>query len=227
MVTGPSDFEDLLPGMLDSAVPGDDSAALIEQLRMTVVVQRAQERVRVGYVAELLRRGKFAARGYKRPESALANLLQVDRGEAGRLVVAAESVFPRTTLQGEVLEPSLPATAKEFAAEEITVRHVSVVAAVMGSRTAGRLAPHVWAHAEQHVAKLATELLPGRLRAYATEYLELLDQDGDDPDGPPPVEINELRASAPLVVVGGSWPATTTRSGSRPSSRSSTPSPRR
>jgi hypothetical protein len=192
MATGLPDFEHLLREMLHSAAPGHDSAALIEQLRTTVALQRAQERLRVGYVAELLRSGAFAARGYKRPESALANLLDTERGEACRLVVAARSVSPRTTPQGETLEPELPATAKEFAAGEITVRHVSVIATVMGSRTAQRLAPHVWAHAEQHVAKLATEVLPGRLRGYATEYLELLNHD-DNPDAPPPVETNELR----------------------------------
>jgi len=111
MATWLPDFEHLLREMLHSAAPGDDSTALFEQLRTTVALQRAQERVRVGYVAELLRSGAFAARGYRRPESALANLLEVDRGEACRLVVAARSVSPRTTPQGEALEPVLPATA--------------------------------------------------------------------------------------------------------------------
>jgi hypothetical protein len=109
MATWLPDFEHLLREMLHSAAPGDDSTALFEQLRTTVALQRAQERVRVGYVAELLRSGAFAARGYRRPESALANLLEVDRSEACRLVVAAQPVSPRTTPQGEALEPVLPA----------------------------------------------------------------------------------------------------------------------
>jgi hypothetical protein len=193
MDTGLPDFELLLREALDTVAAGDSASGMIAQLRATVSAQRALERVRVGFVASLLRSGEFAARGYKKPESALANLLDISRGEARQLVVAAESVCPRVTLQGETVEPALPATAAVFAGGEISVRHVAAIASVMGSRAAGRLAPHEWAHAEEHVAKLATLVLPQQLFTQASEYIELLDQDGEPPSERPRVETNELR----------------------------------
>jgi hypothetical protein len=189
MATGLPDIERLLREMLDTMAPGDDALARIARLRATRAVLRALERESVDLVAVLLREGEFAKRGYKQPQSALANLLDVERSAARHLVVAAETVTP----QDDVAEPELPATAKEFAAGEITIRHVDTIATVMSSRTAQRLEPHVRAHAEQHIAKLATELLPGRLRTYATQYIELLNHDNDDPDRPPPAQVNELR----------------------------------
>src|SRR3954451_1322553 len=193
MATGLPDFELLLREALSSVAVGSEPSALISQLRATVSAQRALERVRVGFVASLLRSGEFAARGYKKPESALANLLDISRGEARQLVVAAESVCPRVALQGETVEPALPATAAVFAGGEISVRHVAAIASVLGARAAQRLAPHEWAHAEEHVAKLATLALPKQLFAQANEYIELLDQDGEPPSERPPGETNELR----------------------------------
>src|SRR6201989_2939179 len=152
MVTGQPSIERLLREILDAMAPGDGPLARIARLRAPRVVLRALERESVELVAGLLHEGEFAKRGYKRPESALAHLLDIERGTARQLVVAAETVTP----QGETAEPELPATAKEFAAGEITVRHVDTIAAVMNSRTAQQLEPHVRAHAEQHIAKLAT-----------------------------------------------------------------------
>jgi hypothetical protein len=192
MATGLPELEPLLREMLDTVAPGDDSRSRIERLRMMGLLRRLLERDSVGIIAGLMRDGEFAALGYKKPTSALANLLDIDTGEAAQLVTAVQTVHPQTTPQGETLEPKLPATAAAFATGDITVRHVSVVAKVMESRAAERLAPQVWAHAEQHVAKLATQALPKQLQAQATEYIELLDQDGD-PDGPPPDETNELQ----------------------------------
>jgi hypothetical protein len=192
MSTGLPELEPLLREILDTVAPGDDSRPRIERLRMMGLLRRLLERDSVDIIARLMRDGEFAALGYKKPTSALANLLDIDTGEAGQLVTAAQTVHPRTTLQGETLEPRLPATAAAFAAGDITVRHVSVVAKVMESRAAERLAPHVWAHAEQHVAKLAAQAPPKRLHALATEHVELLDQDGERPGEPRP-ETNEVR----------------------------------
>src|SRR6059058_176471 len=144
MATGLPELETLLREMLDTVAPGDDSVARVERLRLTGLLHRLLERDSVDLIAGLIRDGGFTARGYKQPKSALANLLDIDSGEAGQLVTAAETVHPRTTVQGETLEPRLPATAAAFTAGDITVRHVSVVATVMKSRAAERLAPHVW-----------------------------------------------------------------------------------
>jgi 5-methylcytosine-specific restriction protein A len=46
------------------------------------------------------------------------------------------------------LPARLPATAAVFADGRAGLRHVEVIARVLGSPTAGRLAPQVWAGAE-------------------------------------------------------------------------------
>src|SRR3954469_16561440 len=130
MATGLLELEPLLREMLDTVAAGDDSVSRIERLRLIGLLRRLLERDSVDIIAGLIRDGEFTARGYKQPKSALANLLDIDTGEAGQLVTAAQTVHPRTTLQGETLEPKLPATAQAFAAGDITVHHVSVVASV-------------------------------------------------------------------------------------------------
>ena len=94
----------------------------------------------------------FAQRGYRHPAWALADLLGMERAEARRRVIAAEQVGERVGLDGQLLPPRLPATAERFAAGEAGLRHVEVIAAVLGSDAARRLAPPVWAAAEAELA---------------------------------------------------------------------------
>src|SRR6187549_539165 len=86
--------------------------ALAESRELTRLVGQLQ----VEAVAGLLRSGAFAAAGYRRrPESAVANVLTVDRREAVEIVRAAERI------------DELPATAAVFAAGAASVRQVNVI----------------------------------------------------------------------------------------------------
>jgi hypothetical protein len=195
MATSPPDFEHLLREALESVADGPGTSALISRLQATASAQRALERIQVDLVAALLQARAFAVRGYKRPESALANLLDIGRADARRLVVAAESVCPQVTSEDEHPGPALPATAAAFTGGEITLRHVGAVASALASRAAARLAPRDRIHAEDHIATLATQLLPRQLSAHANSYLELLDREQNPSSDPPRVEINELRCT--------------------------------
>src|SRR3954469_13778391 len=76
---------------------GDVVAALAETRRVT----RLLTQVQVEAVAELQRRGTFAAKGYRRPESAVAEVLTIERGRAMEIVRSADHVSARQDLQGQ------------------------------------------------------------------------------------------------------------------------------
>lgn len=73
----------------------------------------------------------------------------------------------------------------------LPVDDVEVIAAVLGSAPAGRLSPAVWAGAEADLAEKAGLYTPAQLREYGRALVEQLDQDGPEPDDPPPPR-NEL-----------------------------------
>jgi 5-methylcytosine-specific restriction protein A len=122
----------------------------------------------------------------------LADLVGWERFEARRRVTAAEQVTARTGLDGSLLPARLPATAAVFAAGGAGLRHVEVVARVLGSATAGRLSPEQWAGAEEQLAVKAGEYTPSELHAWGTALVEALDQDGAEPDDRPRPQVNEL-----------------------------------
>jgi hypothetical protein len=128
-----------------------DDDELLSVLTMCEGVERRIDRLAVSTIATLSRRGVFAARGYKSAAAALADLFGWERFEARRRVVAAEQVCPRTGLDGTVLPPRLPATAQVFTAGRAGLRHVEVVARLLATPAAARLAPPVWAGAEHEL----------------------------------------------------------------------------
>ena len=122
MFSGQCDSESVLRDALAALARDSRSGSLFDRLRATAPLMRVVERMQVETVAEMLRDGEFAARGYKQPHSAVAALLGIERGEAVQIVTAAESVCSRSTLQGEILPARLPAMAEVFAAGVVSVR---------------------------------------------------------------------------------------------------------
>jgi 5-methylcytosine-specific restriction protein A len=177
-----------------TAAAGESAAddELLSALTLCEGVARQLDRVVVDTVATLSRRGVFAERGYKTAAGALCDLLGWERFESRRRVVAAEQIGPRIGLDGAVLPARLPATAEVFAAGRAGLRHVEVIARVLGSDAAGRLTPQQWAGAEEQLAAHAGEYTPSELHAWATALIETLDQDGEEPDERPPAPVNEL-----------------------------------
>ncbi len=165
---------------------------LLSALGLCETLTRRLDQLTVSAIAELSRRGTFAERGYKTPAAALADLLGWERFETRRRVTAAEQVCPRLSLDGTPLPAALPATAEVFAAGGCGLRHVEVIAKVLGTAAAGRLAPQVRSGAETELATKAPEFTPTELQAYGTALVEALDQDGAEPDDRGPADVNEL-----------------------------------
>src|SRR5690349_2638862 len=185
----------LLTQAVDALRAVAESGADDELLSLLTVCEGAARRldqVTVDAVAALERRGVFSERGYKSTVGALGDLLGWERFEARRRVLAAEQVTPRVGLDGSPLPARLPATAAVFGDGRASLRHVDVVARVLGSKAAGRLSPEQWAGAEEQLAAKTDEYTPGELYAWGTRLVEALDQDGAEPDDRPPARVNEL-----------------------------------
>lgn len=176
---------------------------MIAALTVCEEVRRSLDRAMVGMVADLQRRGVFAERGYRSPAGALGDLLGWERFEARRRVVAAESVCEEVGLDGTALPARLPATATVFATGEAGLRHVEVIARVLDSAPARRLDPQTWAGAEVQLADKAAVYTPSELHTWGTQLVEILDQDGAEPDDSPRPQINEVRLSRFRTRPGG------------------------
>ena len=176
------------------AASGSDLDVVAVVTRCEAAVRRL-DRVSVDAVAGLQRRGVFAAHGYRSSSAAVADLLGCEPFEARRRVLAAEQVTSRVGLDGAVLPARLPATAGVFADGRASLRHVQAIARVLGSATAGRLTPEQWAGVEEQLAAKADCYTPSELHTWGVALVELLDQDGVQPDDRPRPQINELHLS--------------------------------
>jgi hypothetical protein len=177
---------------LGEVTESGSDAELVALLSTCETVVRRLDRVTVDTVAVLERRGVFAERGYTSVSAALSDLLGWERFEARRRVVAAEQVTPRVGLDGTPLPARLPATAAVFAVGRASLRHVEVIARVLGADAAGRLSPQQWAGAEAQLAAKADVYTPSELHTWGTALVEALDQDGEEPDDRPAAGVNEL-----------------------------------
>lgn len=197
-VTSPRDAHRLLAEALAALEAATGTTAsddeLVAVLRLCEGAARRLDRLTVEATAELQRRGTLAERGYRYPAHALRDLLGLERADARRRVTAADHVCARVGLTGELLPARLPETAAAFATGIAGLRHVEVVAGVLGSAAAARLAPDVWAAAELELAGKAALYTPAQLREYGHALIERLDKDGAEPedDEPAPLPRNEL-----------------------------------
>ncbi|MCE3554126.1 13E12 repeat family protein [Pseudonocardia sp. RS11V-5] len=189
--------------LVDAAGPTAAADAVVDGLRAFEEARRALDRAVVEATADLQRRGVFAERGYRSPTGALSDLLGWERFQARRRVIAAENVCAQIGLDGSVLPARLPATATVFAAGEAGLRHVEVIARLLDSGPARRLPAETWAGAEVQLAANAANYTPSELHTWGTQLIELLDQDGPEPDDSPPVQLNELRLSRFRTRPGG------------------------
>ena len=153
-------------------------------------------------MAALGRRGTFAERGYKSVTGALRDLLGWELFEARRRVTAAEQVTARVGLDGDALPARLPHAAAAFERGEASLRHVDVVARVLATPAAARLAPEQWAGAEEQIAAKTAGYTPSELHAWGTALVEALDQDGAEPDDRPPPQVNELFLTRAAIAGG-------------------------
>ncbi|MCE3551591.1 HNH endonuclease [Pseudonocardia sp. RS11V-5] len=196
-------LDDAVDALAAATGPGASAAELVETLRVRESVTRRLEQLGVQTCAELDRRGTFAEHGYASPTRALQDLLRLDHGAAAQRVTVADAVCPRIGLDGAVLPAKLSATAAVFAAGDTSLAHVAVVARLLASPPAGRLAPGIWAGAEVQLADAAAVYTPRELQQWGTALLEMLDEDGPEPDDTPPPQVNELRLTRHASRPGG------------------------
>jgi len=185
-------FAEALAALREAAGPGASEADLLGVLTVGEGARRGLHQAGVAALADLERRGTFSERGYRSSAAALGDLLGWERAEARRHLTAAEQVRPRVGLHGAALPPRLPATAAAFKTGAADLRHVEVVARVLGSDAAGRLDPQRWTAAEAQLAAWIPDCTPTELQARGEQLLEVLDADGPEPDDRPEPRVNEL-----------------------------------
>ena len=190
---------DALAGVVASGSESD----LLSVITMCEGATRRQDRVAVDAVAALSRRGFFAGKGYKSVPAALMDLVGWERFEARQRTTAADYIATRTSLDGTLLPARLPHTAGMFTAGKASLRHVDAVARVAESRAAERLTPQQWAAVEQQLAAKTDSYTPTELRNWGMQLVEMLDQDGEEPDDRPPPDTNELYVTRNASGSGG------------------------
>jgi hypothetical protein len=113
--------------------------------------------------------------------AALANRLRITRAEASRRIHDAADLGERTALNGEPLQPLLPATAAAQRNGEIGAGHVAVIRGFV-HRLPDVVDPETRAHAEAQLARLAGQHRPDELAKLADKLTDCLNPDGDFTD---------------------------------------------
>ena len=143
--------------------------------------RRSYARV-LNVVAELDAEKAGAVAGFGTTARLLAGVLNLSKGEANARAEQASLLAPHQALTGELLPPTLPATAAELAAGAIGPAHVRVITTTM-RRIPPSTHPGTAAQAEQALAQAARRFDPAALSRIGERLLAHL-----DPDGPAPAE---------------------------------------
>jgi hypothetical protein len=112
---------------------------------------------------------------------ALANRLRITRAEASRRIHEAADLGERRALNGEPLEPLLPATAQAQRNGEIGAGHVAVIRSFW-HRLPDVVDIETRQKAEAHLGRLAGEHRPDELAKLAEKLTDCLNPDGDFTD---------------------------------------------
>ncbi|MEA2792589.1 MAG: hypothetical protein QOG73_4995 [Acetobacteraceae bacterium] len=113
--------------------------------------------------------------------AALANRLRISRTEASRRVHEAADLGPRRALNGEPLEPLLPATAAAQRNGNLGPGHIAVIRGFF-HRLPDFVDLETRQQAEAQLAGLAGEYRPDELAKLADKLLDCLNPDGDFTD---------------------------------------------
>ncbi len=112
---------------------------------------------------------------------ALANRLRISRAEASRRIHEAADLGERRALNGEPLEPVLPATAAAQRNGDLGAGHVAVIRSFF-HRLPDFVDIEARAKAEAQLAGLAGEYRPDELAKLADKLTDCLNPDGDFTD---------------------------------------------
>ncbi|MGH8922820.1 MAG: DUF222 domain-containing protein, partial [Actinomycetes bacterium] len=175
--------------VLDSAQARIDG--LLDSLRAAEAEHRQSYARVLDLIAELEVEQAGAISGFGTTARLVAGVLNLSPGEARVRAEHAELLTARRSLTGEVLPPTLPATAAELAAGAIGPAHLRVITATM-RRMPSTAHPDAVAQAEQTLAQMARRFDPPALSRLAERLLAHLDPDGTAPAEEPEAQ-RELR----------------------------------
>ncbi len=113
---------------------------------------------------------------------ALADRLRITKSEAGRRVDEAADLGERQALTGEVLAPTLSATAAAQRQGLIGDGHVRVIRGFFANLPSG-VDPCIQEHADQDLAQQARGFRPDELQKYAHRLMGWINPDGKLKDG--------------------------------------------
>jgi Domain of unknown function (DUF222)/HNH endonuclease len=158
------------------ALTAPERLALLESLEE---LRRGQPAVEYALINQLLEEDP-ATIGGKLP-AVLADRLRITRAEASRRVHEAADLGERRALNGEPLEPILPATATAQRSGELGAGHVAVIRSFW-HRLPEFVDVETRARAESQLARLASEHRPDELGKLADKLMDCLNPDGDFSD---------------------------------------------
>jgi len=142
--------------------------------------RRQQPAVEHALINQLAEQADAAELGGKLP-AALANRLRISRAEASRRVHEAGDLGERRALNGEPLEPVLPATAEAQRNGDLGPGHVAVIRSFW-HRLPEFVDIETRAKAEAQLARLSLEHRPDELAKLADKLTDCLNPDGDFTD---------------------------------------------
>jgi hypothetical protein len=143
-------------------------------------MRRWQPAVEHALINQLAEQADPTELGGKLP-SALADRLRISRAEASRRIHEAGDLGQRRALNGEPLEPVLPATAEAQRNGELGAGHVAVIRSFW-HRLPDFVDIETRAKAEAQLARLAGEHRPDELAKLADKLTDCLNPDGDFTD---------------------------------------------
>ncbi|GAB2909047.1 HNH endonuclease signature motif containing protein [Rhodococcus aerolatus] len=166
------------------ALTGLDDDEVLEVVRECELARRRLSSVDHATVTELEVRSVPARFRHRSAAGVLTEVLGIDLAEARERVRRAAELGPRTAMNGDPVEPVLPATAAAQSRGELSDRHAAVISRAV--RDLPRFVePEVRSAVEAELAERGAQLLPTELRALAERIAAHLDPDGsltDDAD---------------------------------------------
>ena len=165
--------------LLDVTFDALTTAERLSVLEALEQMRRELPAVEHGLINELAHE-EPAVLGGKLP-AVLADRLRISRAEASRRIHEAADLGERRALNGEPLEPVLPATAAAQRNGELGGGHVSVIRSFW-HRLPDFVDLETRARAEAQLARLAGEHRPDELAKLADKLMDCLNPDGDFSD---------------------------------------------
>jgi Domain of unknown function (DUF222) len=151
------------------------------------VLARREKMVRAGagvehrLIAQLTSTGTPGELGATKWSSVLAERLRISTTEANRRLDEAADLGPRTTLSGEVLDPTLPTFAAGIADGTVGAENVKIARAVI-ARIPAFVDVGTRVDVEVQLGQLAARMRPEDFCKAAAHLLFLLNQDGEFSD---------------------------------------------